>query len=424
MKSKRRRVIITCTAVFGGAILLYLLLPRPKEITLSYSQLLDKLSHDQISQVTIDESDGLFGKLVSGEKFKTELTNQFVQAELVKAMKEKSVALSFQRTSSTNWSTILMAFLPILAVIVLWLLLLRQMRNIGNAKNKMVAPAGKSVTNREDLAAFRDVAGYQQIKQELQEIIDFLRSPLAFEQLGAEVPRNILLVGPPGTGKTMLTQAIAQSATVPFFHLAGSEAVELFVGVGAMRIRELFERAEQNDRAIIFIDEIDAIARKRATALMHSNMEHDQTLNQLLVLLDGFIKARHPKVIFFAATNREDVLDPAFLQRMNRRIVVNLPKQLERELIIRKHATGRPFHWDDAQIGDVAEQAAGFSGRELKNLINESARQSYHRLLRTAEDGCPASSGAWQFFRPQKGHPVKSPGLQREYVADWDSAIH
>lgn len=408
MKLTRRRVII-CTVVFGGAILLYLLFPRAKEINLSYSQLIDALSNGQVQQVTIHESEGISGELVSGEKFKTELTNQFVQAEVARVMEEKKVPLSFKKSSSHIWPTILTAFLPILAVIILWLLLLYQMKNISSGRNKMVEPAGKSVTNREDLASFRDVAGYDQTKQELQEIIDFLRSPMAFEQLGAEVPRNILLVGPPGTGKTMLTQAIAQSANVPFFHLAGSEAVELFVGVGALRIRELFERAEKNERAIIFIDEIDAIARKRATALMHSNMEHDQTLNQLLVLLDGFIKAKHPRVIFFAATNREDVLDPAFLQRMNRRIVVNLPKQLEREFIIRKHAKGKPFIWDDEQIGDIAEQTAGFSGRELKNLINESARQSYHRLLRTADNGCPAGSETWRFFRPQNGSSVKSP---------------
>ena len=235
--------------------------------------------------------------------------------------------------------------------------------------------------------SFKDIAGYEQTKREMQEIVDFFRSPSAFEHLGADIPKNILLVGPPGTGKTQLARAVAVASKAEIFYASGSEFIELYVGVGASRLRNLFDEAKKKTPSIIFIDEIDALAKKRSD-IFTSNREHDQTLNELLNLLDGFTKEEKNEVVFISATNREDVLDPAILQRMNRKIYVELPTKTEIEKIIQKHTENRSFSLEQKDISKIASDVAGFSGREINNLIKESSRQSYHRLINKAIEQC------------------------------------
>ena len=231
---------------------------------------------------------------------------------------------------------------------------------------------------------FKDIAGYQQTKRELMELVEYLRSPEVFKHLGAEIPRNVLLVGPPGTGKTQFARAVANSAGAHVFYGSGSQFVELFVGVGASRVRSLFQQAKAKTPSVVFIDELDALARKRAPAASLSTQEHDNTLNELLSQLDGFLEDKERVVIFIGATNREEVLDSALVQRMNRKIYVDLPKPFEREGILQIHARDQNLAWSESDIKNIVEQTAGFSGRELKEIIHESPRQTYQRLIQEA----------------------------------------
>lgn len=325
---------------------------------------------------------------------------------------EKTVLTLPLRVSST-WMTertLLLAAPYLLLLLGGGLLVWARSNSAGGSEPKAfwrrdAVPVGEIPRTR-----FSDIAGYTQTKRELQEIVSYLRNPLA-HQAGAEVTRNVLLIGPPGTGKTSLARAVANEAGVPFFALSGSEFIEVYVGVGASRINDLFKEARKKGPSVVFIDEIDAVARKRGDGESGGTQEQDRTLNALLVQLDGFFKEEKPRVFFMAATNREDVLDPALVQRMSRRIMVPLPDEQSREKILRNFAAEWPLAWTPSQIREVAGQTAGYSGRELRNLIEEAARQSDARHAEEARTLCrtKARPGMFQVVSPEETDTTVSP---------------
>jgi cell division protease FtsH len=291
-----------------------------------------------------------------------------VTSELLRA----SVKVTAKEPAGNLWTNFLVGWLPFLLVLGFWLFFMRQMQSGGNkalsfgkSKAKLSSSAQKKVT-------FKDVAGVDEAKDELQEIIDFLREPQKFQKLGGRIPKGVLLMGPPGTGKTLLARAVAGEANVPFFSISGSDFVEMFVGVGASRVRDLFEQGKKNAPCIVFIDEIDAVGRHRGAGLGGGHDEREQTLNQLLVEMDGF--ESNEGVILVAATNRPDVLDPALLRpgRFDRRIVVNRPDVKGREGILAVHTKKIPMA-DDVDVAVLARGSSGFSGADLANLVNEAA---------------------------------------------------
>ncbi|MGE0042511.1 MAG: ATP-dependent zinc metalloprotease FtsH, partial [Vicinamibacterales bacterium] len=285
---------------------------------------------------------------------------------------ERNVIVQAKEPAASPWAALLYSWAPILLMIGFWIFFMRQVQSGGNkalsfgkSKAKLSSSAQKKVT-------FRDVAGADEAKEELQEIIEFLKEPQKFQKLGGRIPKGVLLMGPPGTGKTLLARAVAGEANVPFFSISGSDFVEMFVGVGASRVRDLFEQGKKNAPCIIFIDEIDAVGRHRGAGLGGGHDEREQTLNQLLVEMDGF--ESNEGVILMAATNRPDVLDPALLRpgRFDRRVVVNRPDVKGREGILSVHTRKIPLS-DDVDIRVLARGTAGFTGADLANLVNEAA---------------------------------------------------
>jgi cell division protease FtsH len=270
--------------------------------------------------------------------------------------------------------TVLPFFIPLLIIVFLFWMAARQVKNtslqafsFGKSRARIISPDDKK-----ERITFKDVAGVQEAKEELREIVEFLKNPKKFLDIGARIPKGVLLMGAPGTGKTLLARAVAGEANVPFFHISGSEFVELFVGVGASRVRDLFKEAKKSAPAIVFIDEIDAVGRHRGTGLGGGHDEREQTLNQILVEMDGF--EPHEKVIVMAATNRPDVLDPALLRpgRFDRRVILDLPDLKDRKEILSIHSRGKPFG-EDVNLQIIAERTPGFSGADLQNLMNEGA---------------------------------------------------
>ena len=285
----------------------------------------------------------------------------------------QQVAVQYEAPSpAPTIISILTSILPLLIFVGLLVFMMRQ----AQGSNSQALSFGKSrprmVTGNRPRVTFKDVQGVDEAKQELAEVVEFLKYPEKFTKIGAEIPRGVLLVGPPGTGKTHLSKAVAGEAGVPFFNISGSEFVEMFVGVGASRVRDLFEKAKQNSPSLVFVDEIDAVGRQRGAGLGGSHDEREQTLNQILVEMDGFDTDQ--TVIVLAATNRPDVLDPALLRpgRFDRRVVLDLPDIRGREAILRVHAREKPIQ-DDVDLGTIARQTPGFSGADLKNLLNEAA---------------------------------------------------
>jgi cell division protease FtsH len=272
----------------------------------------------------------------------------------------------------SSWVSMLIGILPFVLFIGLWLFLMNQMQGGGSRVMSFGKSKAKRMTPDSPKVTFKDVAGADEAVEELQEIKEFLENPKKFQSLGAKIPKGVLLFGPPGTGKTLLARAVAGEAGVPFFSISGSDFVEMFVGVGASRVRDLFEQAKQNSPCIIFIDEIDAVGRHRGAGMGGGHDEREQTLNQLLVEMDGF--EANVNVILIAATNRPDVLDPALLRpgRFDRQIVVDRPDRSGREAILKVHSKGKPIG-DDIDLGVLAGQTPGFTGADLANLINESA---------------------------------------------------
>jgi cell division protease FtsH len=290
----------------------------------------------------------------------------------MKTLRDKGVVVKAKKPADNSLLSMIFMWSPILILVVVWIIFMRQMQSGGNkamsfgkSRAKLTSAQGKKVT-------FKDVAGIEEAKEELQEIIEFLKEPQKFQKLGGKIPKGVLLMGPPGTGKTLLARAIAGEANVPFFSISGSDFVEMFVGVGASRVRDLFEQGKKNAPCIIFIDEIDAVGRHRGAGLGGGHDEREQTLNQLLVEMDGF--ETNEGVILIAATNRPDVLDPALLRpgRFDRQVIVGRPDVRGREEILRVHARKVPLS-PDVNLSVLARATPGFSGADLANLVNEAA---------------------------------------------------
>jgi cell division protease FtsH len=287
-------------------------------------------------------------------------------------LNEKGVKYNIEKETTSGWIGTLLSFVPILILLGLWIFMMRQMQSGGNKALSFGKSRARLHSSQQKKVTFKDVAGVDEAKEELQEIIEFLREPQKFQKLGGRIPKGVLLIGPPGTGKTLLARAIAGEANVPFFSISGSDFVEMFVGVGASRVRDLFEQGKKNAPCIIFIDEIDAVGRHRGAGLGGGHDEREQTLNQLLVEMDGF--ESNEGVILVAATNRPDVLDPALLRpgRFDRRVVVDRPDVRGRESILKVHTKKSPLA-DDVDLSVIARGTPGFAGADLANLVNEAA---------------------------------------------------
>jgi cell division protease FtsH len=287
-------------------------------------------------------------------------------------LSEKGVKYTIEKETGGGWIGILFQVVPILILLGLWIFMMRQMQSGGNKALSFGKSRARLHSSQQKKVTFKDVAGVDEAKEELQEIIEFLREPQKFQKLGGRIPKGVLLIGPPGTGKTLLARAIAGEASVPFFSISGSDFVEMFVGVGASRVRDLFEQGKKNAPCIIFIDEIDAVGRHRGAGLGGGHDEREQTLNQLLVEMDGF--ESNEGVILVAATNRPDVLDPALLRpgRFDRRVVVDRPDVRGRENILKVHTKKSPLA-DDVDLSVIARGTPGFAGADLANLVNEAA---------------------------------------------------
>ncbi|MDQ6803089.1 MAG: ATP-dependent zinc metalloprotease FtsH [Acidobacteriota bacterium] len=339
-----------------------------------FSKFLDQVNSGMVEKVTIrgDEIRGETKVGTPGGKHEFHTTGPSNYPAMIDLLRQKGVATEFEPPQNTGFITALITWAPVLFLIGLWIFFMRQMQaggnkalSFGKSKAKLLSGSAKKVT-------FKDVAGVDEAKLELHEIIEFLKEPQKFTKLGGKIPKGVLLMGPPGTGKTLLARAIAGEANAPFFSISGSDFVEMFVGVGASRVRDLFEQGKKNAPCIIFIDEIDAVGRHRGAGLGGGHDEREQTLNQLLVEMDGF--ESNDGVILVAATNRPDVLDPALLRpgRFDRRVVVDLPDLKGREGILRVHTRNIPLAEDvDASI--LARGTPGFSGADLANLVNEAA---------------------------------------------------
>ncbi|HLI83010.1 MAG TPA: ATP-dependent zinc metalloprotease FtsH [Bryobacteraceae bacterium] len=341
-----------------------------KEQQLTFSEFQDKVQEGAVKEVTITGNDvhGVYANQNLG--FHTIVPTNY--PDLYKQLREKNVNVDIKDTSSGNWITILLNASPFIVLIAFWIFMMRQMQSGGNKALSFGKSRARLHSTQQKKVTFKDVAGVEEAKEELQEIIEFLREPQKFQKLGGRIPKGVLLIGPPGTGKTLLARAIAGEASVPFFSISGSDFVEMFVGVGASRVRDLFEQGKKNAPCIIFIDEIDAVGRHRGAGLGGGHDEREQTLNQLLVEMDGF--ESNEGVILVAATNRPDVLDPALLRpgRFDRRVVVGRPDVQGREAILRVHTKKIPLG-DNVDLSVLARGTPGLAGADLANLVNEAA---------------------------------------------------
>ena len=352
-------------------ILLFNLLNAPKKTQeeMIFSDLLTKLDAGQIDEVTIKEN-AITGRLKDGTKFKSYYTEY---PDLVTALRAKNVKITVKPPDQNPWYVnLFFTWGPIIFIAVIWIFFMRQMQSGGNKALSFGKSKARLISEKAVKKTFADVAGVEEAKGEVQEIIDFLKDPQKFQKLGGKIPKGVLLVGSPGTGKTLLARAIAGEAGVPFFSISGSDFVEMFVGVGASRVRDLFEQAKKNAPCIIFIDEIDAVGRHRGAGLGGGHDEREQTLNQLLVEMDGF--EGNEGGIIIAATNRPDVLDPALLRpgRFDRQVVVPLPDVKGRLEILKVHTKGIPLD-ENVNLEHIARGTPGFSGADLANLVNEAA---------------------------------------------------
>ncbi len=340
---------------------------KPQELT--YTSFLQQVEAEQIKDVTFSANDAE-GRYHNDKKYHLVVPSNI--PDLVKTLRDHHVDVTFKDSQGANWPMILFQFSPIFLLGVLWFIMIRQMQSGGNKALSFGKSRARLLSMQQKKITFKDVAGVDEAKEELREIIEFLREAQKFQKLGGRIPKGVLLVGHPGTGKTLLARAVAGEANVPFFSISGSDFVEMFVGVGASRVRDLFEQGKKNAPCIIFIDEIDAVGRHRGAGLGGGHDEREQTLNQLLVEMDGF--ESNEGVILIAATNRPDVLDPALLRpgRFDRRVVVPLPDVRGREEILRVHTRKIPLA-DDVDLSILARGAPGFSGAELSNMVNEAA---------------------------------------------------
>ncbi len=352
---------------------------RPASQDISFSQLLTEVDAGRVRDVLIQGPE-IHGTFSDGRSFQTYAPND---PTLVQRLYGKGVAITARsQTESVPWFvSLLVSWLPFIALIGVWIFLSRQMQGGAGKAMGFGKSRAKLLTEAHGRVTFEDVAGVDEAKSDLQEIVEFLRDPGKFQRLGGKIPRGVLLVGPPGTGKTLIARAVAGEANVPFFTISGSDFVEMFVGVGASRVRDMFEQAKKNAPCIIFIDEIDAVGRHRGAGLGGGNDEREQTLNQLLVEMDGF--ETNEGIILIAATNRPDVLDPALLRpgRFDRQVVVPNPDVVGREQILKVHVRKVPLA-PDVNLKTIARGTPGFSGADLANLINEAALMAARRNKR------------------------------------------
>ncbi len=340
-----------------------------REPEIVFSEFIAAVERGGVSEVTI-QGHNIQGKYQNGERFRTFAPND---PELVKTLREKKIKIAAKPEEESPWYMVLFVnWFPMLLLIGVWIFFMRQMQVGGGKAMSFGKSRAKLLTENQHRVTFNDVAGVEEAKDELEEIIAFLKDPKKFTRLGGRIPKGCLLVGPPGTGKTLLARAIAGEAGVPFFSISGSDFVEMFVGVGASRVRDLFVQGKKNAPCIVFIDEIDAVGRHRGAGLGGGHDEREQTLNQLLVEMDGF--EANEGVILIAATNRPDVLDPALLRpgRFDRRVVVHRPDVKGREGILSVHTRKVPLA-TDVDISVLARGTPGFAGADLENLVNEAA---------------------------------------------------
>jgi cell division protease FtsH len=376
-------------AIFGVVILLWNTFQGGKapQKELTYSDFMTAVQQGKVAEVTI-RGKQLTGKYKSdtgaGQEFKTTLLDD--DPDLAKLLRQSDIRISAEEPHENPFLAVLLTWAPVLLIVGLWIFFMRQMQTGGNkalsfgkSKAKLLNASGKKVT-------FKDVAGVEEAKEELQEIVEFLKEPQKFQKLGGRIPKGVLLMGPPGTGKTLLARAIAGEANVPFFSISGSDFVEMFVGVGASRVRDLFEQGKKNAPCIIFIDEIDAVGRHRGAGLGGGHDEREQTLNQLLVEMDGF--ESNEGVILIAATNRPDVLDPALLRpgRFDRRVVVDRPDINGRLGILKVHTRNIPLD-ENVNLSVIARGTPGFAGADLSNLVNEAALIAARRNKKKVDMG-------------------------------------
>ncbi len=347
--------------------------PRSSSVSVSYSDFLSMVESESVIQVTI-QGDNISGMSARGPF----MTFAPKDPELIKLLRSKGIKISAKPEQDSSWFRVLLSWIPMLLLVGVWIFFMRQMQagggkalSFGKSKARLISDAQEKVT-------FDDVAGIDEAKEELQEIIEFLRDPKKFTRLGGRIPKGVLLVGAPGTGKTLLARAIAGEARVPFFSISGSDFVEMFVGVGASRVRDLFVQGKKNAPCIIFMDEIDAVGRHRGAGLGGGHDEREQTLNQLLVEMDGF--ESNEGVILISATNRPDVLDPALLRpgRFDRQVVVPVPDIKGREAILKVHVK-KTVLGDDVDLPILGRGTPGFTGADLENMVNEAALMAARR---------------------------------------------
>ena len=377
--SSTARQIIFWLLIIAGALLLYKLVnPSGKNSqAIDLGTLSQKIDALEIKQLTLKQNEAI--ALDSrNQEYRVQLTSDQIKNTIYNKSQEKvdgkTKVEKFEDDSGSSsyiWP-MLITWAPLLFIIGIWVFMLRQMQSGGNKALSFGKSRAKLLNNQQKRVTFKDVAGIEEAKEELQEIIEFLKEPQKFQKLGGRIPKGVLMMGPPGTGKTLLARAIAGEANVPFFSISGSDFVEMFVGVGASRVRDLFEQGKKNAPCIIFIDEIDAVGRHRGAGLGGGHDEREQTLNQLLVEMDGF--ESNDGVILIASTNRPDVLDPALLRpgRFDRRVVVSRPDVRGREGILKVHTRKIPLG-EDVDISVIARGTPGFTGADLANLVNEAA---------------------------------------------------
>jgi len=342
---------------------------QPQEKEMIFSDFMARVAKSEVSEVIVKGAD-LKGKLTSGESFRTYAPDD---KDMISELRRRGVRITAKPVDGNPWYVnMLLSWLPMLLFIGVWIFFMRQMQGGGAKALSFGKSRARLQSDKQGKVTFADVAGVDEAKEELQEIIEFLKDPPKFQKLGGRIPKGVLLMGPPGTGKTLLARAIAGEANVPFFSISGSDFVEMFVGVGASRVRDLFEQGKKHAPCIIFMDEIDAVGRHRGAGLGGGHDEREQTLNQLLVEMDGF--ESNDGVILIAATNRPDVLDPALLRpgRFDRQVVVARPDIRGREGILRVHTKKIPLD-ADVDLTILARGTPGFSGADLANLVNEAA---------------------------------------------------
>ena len=344
--------------------------PLTPQSEVVFSDFMDQVEQGQINEVVIS-GDNISGKYVDGKAFQT--TAPPKDPDLIKSLRQKSVRIVVVAPEQTSWyMSILISWFPMLLLLGIWIFFMRQMQAGGGKAMSFGKSKARLLNDTKNKTTFKDVAGVDEAKEELHEIIEFLKEPQKFSKLGGKIPKGVLLIGPPGTGKTLLARAISGEANVPFFSISGSDFVEMFVGVGASRVRDLFEQGKKNSPCIIFIDEIDAVGRHRGAGLGGGHDEREQTLNQLLVEMDGF--ENNEGVILLASTNRPDVLDPALLRpgRFDRQVTVGRPDVKGRVGILKVHTSTVPLT-DEVDLKVIARGTPGFTGADLANLVNEAA---------------------------------------------------